>query len=226
MIGVAVPVKDLINAKQRLLSVLQPAERIELARAMLRDVLRALAVARLDVVWVVTRDAGVMATAQPLGAEILAEAANQGHTAAVAHAQAHATKLGARLFATIPGDVPCVTAADVRALVDTAASSPSAVFAPSRSGLGTNGVALSPPDVMPLTFGEPSFENHLTTARRRGLLPRVLDLPRLGLDIDGRDDLRVLLAEGSDTESGRLLAAWSMADRLDRESPLGTRRVS
>jgi 2-phospho-L-lactate/phosphoenolpyruvate guanylyltransferase len=226
VIGVAVPVKDLVNAKQRLLSLLQPAERVELARAMLRDVLRALAGASLDVVWVVTRDAGVMAAARPLGAEIIAEAVNQGHTAAVAQAQAHAAKLGARLFATIPGDVPCVTADDVRALARAAASSPSAAFAPSRSGLGTNGVALSPPDVMPLTFGEPSFENHLAVARRRGLIPRVLDLPGLGLDIDARDDLRALLVEGPETESGRLLAAWSIAARLDGESPFDARRVS
>ncbi len=212
--GVAVPVKDLVNAKQRLLHVLAPTERADLARAMLRDVLRALIAAGLDVLWVVTRDAAVTAIARSLGAEVLGEAVNAGHTAAVAHAQAHAARRGLRVFATIPGDVPCVTPDEIRALVAAAAAAPSAVFAPSRSGLGTNGVALSPPAVMPLTFGEPSFENHLSAARRRGLVPQVLDLPRLGLDVDARDDLRALLAEGPDTESGRLLAAWSMADRL------------
>ena len=226
MIGVAVPVKDLRNAKRRLLPVLEPAERVALARAMLRDVLRALAAAGLDVVWVVTRDAAVMATARALGAEILAEAGNEGHTAAVAHAQAHAARQGLRVFATIPGDVPCVTPDEVRALVQAAAPSPSAVFAPSRSGLGTNGAALSPSTVMPLTFGEPSFENHLAAARHLGVAPRVLDLPRLGLDIDARDDLRALLAEGADTESGRLLAAWSMAARLGLDRSVGARSVS
>jgi 2-phospho-L-lactate guanylyltransferase len=212
--GVAVPVKDLVNAKQRLLPVLAPAERADLARAMLRDVLRALTAGDLDAVWVVTRDSAVTAIARSLGADVLAEAVNAGHTAAVAHAQAHAARQGLRLFATIPGDVPCVTPEEIRALVDAATASPSAVFAPSRSGLGTNGVALSPPGLMPLTFGEPSFENHLNAARRCGLAPQVLHLPRLGLDVDARDDLLALLAEGPDTESGRLLAAWSVADRL------------
>ena len=67
---------------------------------------------------------------------------------------------------------------------------------------------------MPLTFGEPSFENHLRAARARGLVPQVLPLPGLALDVDGPADLALLLASGPGTESGRLLASWSIADRL------------
>lgn len=214
MIVLAVPVKDLVNAKQRLLPVLDGAERTALARAMLRDVLHALTAAPLDSIWVITRDPAVIATARPLGAEIVPEATNAGHTAAVAHAQTHAAGRGARVFATVPGDVPCVTVEEIRALVSAVGAPPGAVFVPSRSGLGTNGVALSPPDLIPLTFGEPSFENHLSTAAGRGLDPRVLRLPGLGLDVDTPGDLRALLADGPDTESGRLLAAWSIGVRL------------
>ena len=107
---VAVPVKDLVNAKQRLMRALSPAERMSLARAMLRDVLRALVTVPLDARWVVTRDAEVTAAARDFGVEVIAEAVNEGHTAAVAAAQAAAVHAGARVFATIPGDVPCVTA--------------------------------------------------------------------------------------------------------------------
>jgi 2-phospho-L-lactate guanylyltransferase len=205
----AVPVKDLGHAKQRLSAVLTPAERAELARAMLRDVLRALTAAALDAVWVVTGDAEAAGIARLSGAEVLAEAARRGHTAAVALAQAEAVRRGARLFLTVPGDVPCVTAAEVGALVQAAErATPTAVFTPSRSGRGTNGAALAPPDVMPLVFGEPSFENHLASARTRGLAPRVLGLLGLGLDVDEGDDLRALLAAGPRTESGRLVAGW------------------
>jgi hypothetical protein len=42
----------------------------------------------------------------------------------------------------------------------------------------------------------------------------VLSLPGLGLDIDGPADLPLLLARGPATESGRLLARWSIAERL------------
>lgn len=211
----AVPVKDLVNAKQRLVGALSASERMALARAMLHDVLRSLVAAPLDARWVVTRDAEVTATARAFGVDVVREDVNQGHTAAVAAAQAEATRLGARVFVTIPGDVPCVTAEEIRALVTRADDDgPAAVFAPSDSGHGTNGVALAPPGAMPLTFGEPSFENHLRTARARGLVVHVLALPGLGLDVDGPADLARLLARGPATESGRLLARWSVAERL------------
>ena len=215
---VAVPVKDLTHAKQRLTRVLTPDERGELARAMLRDVLRALAGAHVDRVWVVTRDAAAAAIARELGAEPLPEAENRGHTAAVALAQAEATRRGARGFLTVPGDVPCVTTDELEQIIEgVRAGAP--VFVPSRSGLGTNGVALAPPDAMPLTFGEPSFARHLATARQRGLAPRVLSLPGLGLDVDAPEDLSALLAERSATETGRLVSSWR--DRAGLSRPPG-----
>jgi 2-phospho-L-lactate guanylyltransferase len=180
---------------------------------MLHDVLRALRAAPVDARWVITRDPEVTATARDFGVEVLREDANRGHTAAVAAAQAEAVKAGGHVFATIPGDAPCVTAEEIGTLVTSAAGA-AAVFVPSRSGLGTNGVALAPPAAMPLTFGEPSFDNHLRAARERGLVPRVLTLPGLGLDVDGPPDLALLLAHGPSTESGRLLAAWSIVERL------------
>jgi 2-phospho-L-lactate/phosphoenolpyruvate guanylyltransferase len=206
-LGVAVPVKDLTHAKQRLMSVLSADERGELARAMLRDVLQALAAADLDGVWVITRDPAAAAIARSFGAELVTEAENRGHTAAVALAQAEAARRGARVFLTVPGDVPCVTADELRQIVDGVRDG-APVFVPSRSGFGTNGVALSPPDAMPLTFGEPSFARHLETARGRGLTPRVLTLPGLGLDVDAPEDLSALLAEPGATETRRLVARW------------------
>lgn len=210
----AIPIKDLGFAKQRLRDLLRPGERVELARAMLRDVLRAVVAARLDAVWVVTRDADAISLARDFGAEILREEANQGHTAAVALAQARATRAGVRVFATVPGDVPCVTAGEIDRLVASAhAGAARVALAPSGSRLGTNGVALNPPDAMPLTFGEPSFERHVATARHCGLDLEVVALPGLALDVDGADDLRALLARGPHTDSGRLVAAWSLAVR-------------
>lgn len=219
MIVAAVPVKDLVNAKQRLLGALDGPARSELARTMLRDVLRALTAARLDAVWVVSRDAEVAAIARAFGAAVLDEETNRGHTAAVASAQAEAARAGAHAFLTVPGDVPCVTAAEIDRLVTAAGdTTPSVAFAPSHSGLGTNGAVLRPPGVMPLTFGEPSFENHLAAARQRGLVPRVLRLPGLGRDIDDPDDLRALVAGGGTTESGRLVAGWQLSGRVCLEA--------
>src|SRR5262245_42254698 len=204
---VAVPIKDLTHAKQRLTSVLSVGERGELARVWRGDVLRALAAADLGRVWVVTRDPAAAAIAHSLGAEPVAEAENRGHTPAVALAQAEAARRGVRVFLTVPGDVPCVTAGELRQLADGAREG-APLFVPSRSGLGTNGVALAPPDAMALTFGEPSFARHLETARQGGLTPRVLTLPGLGLDVDAPEDLAAILAERAATETRRLLESW------------------
>jgi 2-phospho-L-lactate guanylyltransferase len=211
---VAVPVKDLVDAKQRLVPFLHPDERRALAAAMLEDVLDALAPAPVTETWVVTRDAAVLAVAERHGVRCLTEAANRGHTEAVATAQREAQAKGARRFMTIPGDVPCLTAAEVGALAGALGDEPGVAFVPSRSGFGTNGVLLAPPDAMPLKFGEPSFDNHLLAARARGLRCMTLRLPGLGLDVDAPDDLAQLLAAGGPTRSAALLRTWDVPARL------------
>ncbi|MGH7349517.1 MAG: 2-phospho-L-lactate guanylyltransferase [Candidatus Rokuibacteriota bacterium] len=209
----AVPVKDLVNAKQRLVPALAPHERRELARAMLEDVLAAVVAALPGAVFVVTTDPDVQAMARAAGAECLIESANRGHTAAVAFAQREAMARGASRFLTLPGDVPCATPQEIAALCGAIEETPGVVFVPSRSGLGTNAALLAPPDVIPLTFGEPSFENHLKTARGAGLAPRVLELPGIGLDVDAPDDLPLILERGPATRSARLLRGFTSGAR-------------
>jgi 2-phospho-L-lactate guanylyltransferase len=216
---IAVPVKDLVNAKQRLIPFLSPSERGELARAMLEDVLDALARAQVGLVLVVTRDPAVEALARHHGADTLSEETNRGHTEAVAYAQRTALARGARRFLTIPGDVPCVTPGELAALADAPLETPGAVFVPSLSGFGTNAVLLAPPDSMTLKFGEPSFDNHLVAARAAGLRPLVRRLPGLGLDIDAPEDLALLLDRGPSTQSAKLLASLDVPARLARRSP-------
>jgi 2-phospho-L-lactate guanylyltransferase len=209
----AVPVKDLVNAKQRLIPALSPPERRDLARAMLEDVLDAASTALPGAVLVVTTDPEVRAVARARGVECLTESANRGHTAAVALAQREAVTRGAARFLTLPGDVPCVTAQEIATLCDALEEAPGVVFVPSRSGLGTNAALLAPPDAIPLTFGEPSFENHLKTARAAGLTPQVVELPGIGLDVDAPDDLRALLQRGPATRSARLLRGFPAGAR-------------
>jgi len=209
----AVPVKDLSNAKQRLVPVLTPGQRRELARAMLEDVLQALQAALPGSVVVVTADAEVIELARALGAGVLPEDANRGHTEAVAFAQAAARARHVRRFLTVPGDVPCVTPAEVLAVCDAVGESEGVAFVPSLSGFGTNAALLVPPDAMPLKFGEPSFDNHLDTARQCGLSPAIVRVPGLGLDIDAAEDLALLIERGPDTASARLLRGWGVLPR-------------
>jgi 2-phospho-L-lactate guanylyltransferase len=210
----AVPARDFATAKQRLARVLSADERAALARAMLEDVLAATCAARVESVVVVTADAAVSVCARACGALVLPEGGPRGHTEAVARAQAAAVEQGADVFLTIPGDVPCATTAEIDAVLRAADAPRSAVFVPSASGAGTNAAALRPPDALRLTFGEPSFANHLAAARATALAPVVLTLPGLGLDIDTEEDLRALLARPDATRTSRLLRTWGVGQRL------------
>jgi 2-phospho-L-lactate guanylyltransferase len=215
----AVPVKDLPGAKQRLAGLLGPEERATLVLAMLEDVLAALQRAFLDGVYLVTRDPSVMELGRRYGARPAAEDANRGHTQAVAQAQALAREVGARRFLTIPGDVPAITPEEIATVIRALPEGRGAVFVPSVSGLGTNAALLAPPDAMPLRFGEPSFEDHLSAARARGLAPAVLRLSGVELDVDAPADLALLLERGPDTRSAALLRRLGVPGRLAASRP-------
>ncbi len=118
MIWAVVPVKDFQTAKQRLRAVLTPNERQALARAMLEDVLAALAQVReLDRLVLVTREPHAVTLARRFGAFILSEPSNRGQTAAVERAFAQARRQGASAVLALPGDVPLIDSQTLRALV-------------------------------------------------------------------------------------------------------------
>lgn len=204
---VVVPAKDFAGAKQRLGDALPAAARAALARAMLEDVLAALASAPVDRVVVVTPDAEVAAVAEGSGAMVVREPEGRGHTAAVERGIALCREWGATVMLTVPGDVPCLTADEVARILAACGPAPAAVFVPSRSGLGTNAACLAPPDAVPLRFGEPSFADHLAAARARRIEPVVLSLPGAGLDIDRPEDLQALRDMGPGTRAAGALAA-------------------
>ena len=224
MIVAAVPVKDLSEAKQRIGLLLTASERKLLMQAMLEDVLSCLMASPVDSVLVATGDPEVVGIARTFKAYIVLEPVNQGHTVAVTLAQRYATTERADGFLTIPGDVPLATPDEIATIIHTAPPAPSATFVPSRSQLGTNGVLLLPPGLLRLQFGEPSFSNHLEAARARGLEPRVLALPGLGLDIDTADDLQIVLSQGGRTRTATLLSQIGLAARMRELSALAAKQ--
>jgi 2-phospho-L-lactate/phosphoenolpyruvate guanylyltransferase len=190
----AVPVKQFAGAKQRLSGALSAAQREALAATMLEDVLSALAGSRrLAGILVNTLDPDAADLALRYGARVVAEAADQGHTAAV-EGMARvllAEQLGALL--TLPGDVPGVSVAEIDAVVSSCLSARSVTIVPAHDELGSNAVLCAPPAVMTLRFGDDSFFPHLAAARRQGLQPLTIRLRGIGTDIDHPPDLRMFL---------------------------------
>jgi 2-phospho-L-lactate guanylyltransferase len=210
-----VPVKDLQHAKQRLAGVLDAAERRGLFAAMLEDLLAALvASAGLAGILMVTRDRQAQELAARYGARVLVEAANRGHTAASTLGAATLAAEGAAGMLQLPADLPLLTAADIDAVLQAHAEAPSITLAPSRDRLGSNAVACSPPDLLPLRFGDDSFYPHLERARALGIEPSIVERPGLALDIDTPADLAAFLAAPSATRAYAYLSHNGIAARL------------
>jgi 2-phospho-L-lactate/phosphoenolpyruvate guanylyltransferase len=208
-VAALIPVKGFRNAKQRLSPLLTGAAREHLAETMFRDVLRQVRIARgLVGTFVVTGDEKVAAIASAAGAEIIAEAEENGETAAVDFARRELKRAGCDAVLVIPGDMPLVRAADIEqvlAQLPEGATTPFALLVPSHDRLGTNALLLAPPNVIKLRFGYDSFSFHLTQMQAQGLPIRYIENERIALDIDEPKDFdRLLSYEPSDGESVRL----------------------
>ena len=162
------PAKDLVDAKQRLADALSPPERRLLFRTMYEDVLSVLAdVPGLDGIAVITRDEEAAAVAKSYGAHIITEAENQGQTAAVEAAVATLIDDGITSIMTFPGDAPLITRDEIETVLAGHGDAPAMTIVPAHDRRGSNCIALSPPNLIPFSFGNDSFKPHLAAARAR-----------------------------------------------------------
>lgn len=207
---ILIPVKNLDNAKERLSPALSPAQRRALAKAMMQDVLAAVAAVNHNTrVAVVTSDPFAGGLAQGYRFEVIADPANLGETDAISHATRHCIAQGEDSTLVIPGDIPLVQAADIEQVLR-AAPAEGSVLVPGWDGRGSNAVLRRPADLFPLHFGNDSFQPHLRAAQATGMPCRVLQLPRIGLDVDNPTDLAQLLAAEGETRAQQLLRAWQI----------------
>jgi 2-phospho-L-lactate/phosphoenolpyruvate guanylyltransferase len=188
------PVKEFEGAKQRLSAALSPDERRLLARTMLEDVLEAVsAVREVAGVLVVTVDPAATALATRYGARVVTEGAREGHTGAVTAAARLLVREGQAAMMTIPGDIPRLSSAEIATTLAAHRPAPAFTIVPAHDDLGSNMIVCSPPDVVPLRFGEDSFYPHLDAARARSIEPLIVRQPGIGMDIDHPIDLLAFL---------------------------------
>ena len=212
---VVMPVKNLADAKQRLAGVLNAEERRALFRAMLEDVLASVSrCGDLAGVAMVTRDREACALAARYRARVLQEDADRGHTSASSFGVRVLASEGVTGMLQLPADIPLITTQDVDAVLDAHGEAPAVTLAPSRDELGSNAVACSPADVLPLRFGDDSYHPHVRRARSLGIEPCVIRRRGLALDIDTPDDLREFLSSPSSTRAYDYLTSSGIADRI------------
>jgi 2-phospho-L-lactate guanylyltransferase len=217
-----IPVKETRGAKQRLAPVLSVPLRQALALAMLEDVLEAVAgVKGLGGAILVTVDPQAEALARRYGMATLADGAHDGHTGAVNAGARHLAAQGRPTLLTLPGDLPLITAAEIITLIAAHGSAPAFTIAPAHDDQGSNAILMSPPQAVPLRFGEDSFFPHLAAARVLGIEPCVVRLPGVAFDIDNPQDLHHFARLGSRTRAATLIAAH--AAEIGRDAALSAR---
>lgn len=201
---ILIPVKNLANAKQRLAGVLEQETRTELAHAMLQDVAEAISNSALDETAIVTSDDFAAEVARSHGFQVIVDRANRSETDAIEMATQWCEERNVERTLVLPADIPLLEAADLETMY---ASAPPAgtVLVPSGDRRGTNAALRRPAALFPLRFGNDSFVPHLAAAKATGKPCVVLDLHRIGLDIDTPEDLAELAAAPGEKRS-QLLA--------------------
>jgi 2-phospho-L-lactate/phosphoenolpyruvate guanylyltransferase len=188
------PVKHFAQAKQRLGASVADPFRLELARAMVGDVLAALTeTAAIDLTIVVTGEPTVADTARAQGAIVIDDTAQAGQSAAVSLGVERALSEEAERVLCVPGDCPTLDPGELKALLGPSADGrPEVVIVPDRHGSGTNGLLLAPPDAITPGFGPDSCARHRALAVAAGVPWRIERPASLLLDIDTGEDLTVL----------------------------------
>jgi 2-phospho-L-lactate guanylyltransferase len=207
MRALLLPVKDLHNAKKRLIGVLSPEERFALAEAMLADTLRAVRGARCaEKVFVVTNYEPIMNLAEENRWEILREEQQISESHSVDAASKHCEQSGVCGLLRLPLDLPLIQSTDIDELLTEDCPTPSLVIVPSRDGTGTNAMLRTPPTLFPSHFGSGSFAKHLAEAEQCHAQVVISRNLRLEMDVDDESDLRALLVHDlSATATGRWL---------------------
>ncbi len=192
---IIVPHRGLEHAKTRLATVLEPAERASVAERLLRHVLVAAVGAGHEVV-VISPEAALEALVAASGARLTVQH-GLGLNSGLREARTDAIQDGVTVLAVIHGDLPELTSEDVAALAEAASGAgPTVAIAPDALEAGTNGLALSPPEIIAFQFGPGSFAAHRGSAVRAGARSVLVERPGLAFDVDTPADLAAWVARG------------------------------
>ena len=228
------PVKRFAQAKQRLGASVADPLRLDLARAMVGDVLAALAeTTAIELTIVVTGEPSVADAARTQGAIVIDDTAQAGQSAAVALGIERALSEKMQRALCVPGDCPTLDPAELADLLrapgdrrsgdgtvttdaidrlHAGSGGAEVVIIPDRHDTGTNGLLLAPPDAVRPSFGPDSCERHRTLALAAGVRWRIERPASLLLDIDTSEDLTVL-RERLSTERIRAPRTRAVLDR-------------
>lgn len=188
-----VPVKPLRRGKSRLAGKLTEDERAELNQSLLKHTIETLTdLKEIEQVLVVSRDPHALTVARNHGARTVLEDGQPHLNTALKRATVVAQVYATRGVLVLPADLPLISPQDIREMIERAVDPPVVVIAPDRHRKGTNGLLISPSNLIEYDFGEDSFERHCERVRQSGARLEIVDIPSLGLDLDLPEDLELI----------------------------------
>ena len=206
-IWAVVPVKSFARAKARLAALIDSAQREQLARAMLEDVLAGLReVEELSGIVVVSADRGAKEIARTHGARAIDDPVESRPNEAVRLALPFLRDMQADAMVVVPSDVPQIEPDELLPII-AKLQSPSVALVAAARDRGTNLFGCAPIDLIAPCFGPSSFAEHENAARRAGVKASVFACPSLMNDIDQPQDLSGFRARHQ-THTGACLAEW------------------
>ncbi len=204
-----VPLRSPGEGMTRLEGRLMRSERAALAAAMLADVARALTAGGVHRIVVAANGTGAADAARALGLDVtLDPPSTHDVNAALRAAMPRLGTVGTLMIVT--ADLPRLTVADVRAVLDEDAQ---VVVAATNDG-GTGALLRRPPNVIGTAYGPGSAAKHMRLARNLGVATVAVDSPGFKLDIDTFDDLLELVEEPVGGATGQVIN--KIRPRLER----------
>lgn len=185
-----IPVKPLSRAKSRLDPVLSPREREALAERMLVHVIRTVKAApEVNGILVISRDTRALALARDLGTQTVMESGSPELNNALMRATQVVTAWNGSAVLILPADLPLIQPSDVSAICELGDDFNTVVIATDQYQDGTNALLVSPPGLIPYSYGIGSYNRHIEAALAAGAIVKKYDSDRLMLDIDLPADL-------------------------------------
>ncbi|MCB2202480.1 2-phospho-L-lactate guanylyltransferase [bacterium] len=188
-----VPVKPLRRGKSRLSAVLSEDERSQLNHHLFTHTIAVLKhVPAISDILVVSRDSDVLTEARELQVRTVTENGAPELNNALRRASLFSKSFSTEGILIVPADLPLMTPEDVSDFLDRRSDPPVAIIAPDRRRQGTNLLFTNPADLLVFSYGQESFERHMSLAKQKGARVEIVENERIALDLDVPDDYDML----------------------------------
>lgn len=194
---VVIPIKPLANAKSRLSSILSIEDRRKLVLTLFQNTLTKLNNwDQIGGILVISADAAYKNFIVDPGITFLKENQASGLNSSIRLAATYLITQSVESMLVIHADMPFLNQKDLNQFL-LKKMVPGLTIVPDHHGTGTNVMLVSPPDMIPFSYGENSYQHHIESAQKIGAPVNCFFSEALAFDIDLPADIMRLTQKDS-----------------------------